>query len=241
MSRGAQGVLAEEAADADQPLLLRHPRAVLAVAAAILVVLAVIGTGVEDRLDPTTLDVPGTESSRGNEMLREHFGDSAPFAILLRGPAAAIDRQGPELIRALRAGPAGDHALALGPRLGRAPAAEPGPGADPRRLPRRHATAVNETVPHLNDVLAEKIHAAGARRRRPATPASRGRSRTSRIDATERGELIALPFLLIILLLVFRSPIAAAIPLAFGAVTVRRLARDPLLLHRLVRRSTPSR
>ena len=40
------------------------------------------------------------------------------------------------------------------------------------------------------------------------------------IDATERGELIALPFLLIVLLLVFRSPIAAAIPLAFGAVTV---------------------
>ena len=40
------------------------------------------------------------------------------------------------------------------------------------------------------------------------------------IAASERGELIALPFLLIILLLVFRSPVAAAIPLGFGAVTV---------------------
>ena len=40
------------------------------------------------------------------------------------------------------------------------------------------------------------------------------------IAASERGELLALPFLLIVLLLVFRSPIAAAIPLAFGAVTV---------------------
>ncbi len=40
------------------------------------------------------------------------------------------------------------------------------------------------------------------------------------IAATERGELIALPILLIVLLLVFRSPLAAAIPLAFGAVTV---------------------
>ena len=40
------------------------------------------------------------------------------------------------------------------------------------------------------------------------------------IDAAERGELIALPILLIVLLLVFRSPIAAAIPLGFGAVTV---------------------
>ena len=40
------------------------------------------------------------------------------------------------------------------------------------------------------------------------------------IAATERGELIALPVLLVVLLLVFRSPVAALIPLAFGAITV---------------------
>ena len=40
------------------------------------------------------------------------------------------------------------------------------------------------------------------------------------IEAAERCELIALPILLIVLLLVFRSPIAAAIPLLFGAATV---------------------
>ena len=85
-----------------QPLTLRHPRGVIAVAAIVLVVLGVIGTGVEGRLDPTTLNIPGTPSSQANELLQEHFGDSAPFAILLRGPAAAIDRQGPELVRALR-------------------------------------------------------------------------------------------------------------------------------------------
>src|SRR5829696_10500110 len=78
----------------EQPLLLRYPRAVLAIAALVLAALAVIGTGTEDRLDPTELDVPGTESSRGTEMLRAHFGETAPFAILLRGPAEAIDRQG---------------------------------------------------------------------------------------------------------------------------------------------------
>ena len=68
----------------DQPLLLRYPRAVLAVAAAFLIVLGAIGIGVEDRLDPTTLDVPGTKSLEGNEILRAHFGPSAPFAILLQ-------------------------------------------------------------------------------------------------------------------------------------------------------------
>ena len=40
------------------------------------------------------------------------------------------------------------------------------------------------------------------------------------LKATERAELIAAPLLLIVLLLVFRSLMAAAIPLAFGALTV---------------------
>ena len=40
------------------------------------------------------------------------------------------------------------------------------------------------------------------------------------LDATERAELLAVPLLLLVLLLVFRSLVAAAIPLAFGALTV---------------------
>ena len=40
------------------------------------------------------------------------------------------------------------------------------------------------------------------------------------ISATHRSELIALPILLLVLLIVFRSPVAAIIPLTFGAITV---------------------
>jgi RND superfamily putative drug exporter len=199
--------------------LLRYPRAVLAVAVFLLAVLALIGTGTDKRLDPTTLDVPGTESSRSNAILREHFGDSAPFAILLRGPTAALDRQGPELIAALRRDP---RVTTLSPW-------DTGSVKRLRPTPRKalifadfHVdtrTAVNETVPHLNQVLEEKIHA-------PVEATQTGYASLSReiqegnLDASHRGELIALPFLLIILLLVFRSPVAAAIPLAFGAITV---------------------
>ena len=50
--------------------------------------------------------------------------------------------------------------------------------------------------------------------------ASRAPCRTNRCSATERAELLAAPLLLIVLLLVFRSLVAAAIPLAFGALTV---------------------
>lgn len=199
--------------------MLRHPRAVLAIAVALLIALAVIGTGTEDRLDPTTIDVAGTESSRSNELLREHFGDSAPFAILLRGPADALDRQGPELIDALREDP-------------RVTTLSPWDSGNTQRLrpnPEKaliiadfhvdNRIAVNETVPHLNRILEEEVHA-------PVEATQTGYATLFRaiqddnLDAADRGELIALPFLLIILLLVFRSPIAAGIPLVFGAITV---------------------
>jgi RND superfamily putative drug exporter len=200
-------------------LTLRHPRAVLAAAALLLAVLGIIGTGVEKRLDPTTLNVPGTDSSRANQLLREHFGDTAPFAILLRGPAAAVDRQGPELVRALRRDP---KVTTLSPwDRGNVSQLRP----DPRRaliLADFHVdtkTAVNDTVDQVDDILAKEVHA-------PVRATQTGYATLSRaiqdesIAASERGELIALPFLLLVLLLVFRSPIAAAIPLAFGAVTV---------------------
>jgi RND superfamily putative drug exporter len=199
--------------------LLRHPRAVLAIAAVLLIALGIIGTGTTDRLDPTTIDVAGTESFRSNELLREHFGETAPFAILLRGPADAIDRQGPALIDALREDP---RVTTLSPwDTGSVQQLRPSP-EKALILTDFHVdtrTAVNETVPHLNHVLEQKIHA-------PVDATQTGYASLSRalqeenLAASHRGELIAFPFLLIILLLVFRSPIAALIPLGFGAITV---------------------
>jgi len=199
--------------------VLRHPRRILAIAAVVLVALSILGIGVENKLTPTSLNVPGTASSRANTMLREHFGASAPFAILLRGPAAAIDRQGPGLIRTLRLDPA---VTTLSPW-------DRGSVQRLRPSPRRAlilvdfhvgtTEAVNDTVPELNRILEEQIHP-------PVRATQSGYASLSRaiqdesIRASERGELIAIPVLLIVLLLVFRSPIAAAIPLGFGAITV---------------------
>ncbi|HWB70009.1 MAG TPA: MMPL family transporter, partial [Solirubrobacterales bacterium] len=191
----------------------------LGLAAVILAGLAVVGFGVEDKLKPTSLNIPGSSSSRANEMLREHFGESAPFAIYLRGPGPALDRQGPALIRALRRDPA---VTTLSPwDRGSVQRLRPDP---------RHALilvdfhvgideAVNEVVPHLDEVLEKQVHA-------PVRATQTGYATLSHalqdesIQASEKGELIALPILLVVLLLVFRSPIAAAIPLVFGAITV---------------------
>jgi putative drug exporter of the RND superfamily len=199
--------------------LLRHPREVLLVAALVLAALAVIGTGVDSRLDPTTLDVPGSASAKADAMLEEHFGPSAPFAILLQGPAAALEEQGPRLVHALREEP---NVTTLSPwDKGSVEGLRPTP-EKALVLADFHVdtkTAVNETVPHLEHLLEEKIDAPVHVTQAGFATLSRALQKES-IDAAEHDELIALPILLVVLLLVFRSPLAAAIPLGFGAITV---------------------
>ena len=191
----------------------------LALALVALVALGLIGTGVENRLDPTTLTVSGTSSQKANALLEQHFGDSAPFAVLLRGPAAAIEEQGPRVVRALRHDP---KVTTLSPW-------DKGSVGGLRPAPRRalilvdfHTdtkTAVNVVVPRLNHLLERQV-------KPPLRATQSGFASLSRalqdesIDAAERGELIALPILLVVLLLVFRTPVAALIPLVFGALTV---------------------
>lgn len=200
-------------------MTLRYPRRVLGAAVIAIVALAILGTGVESRLAPASLSVPGTPADRGNDLLKDHFGESAPFAILLRGPAPALERQGPRLIRALRQDP-------------RVTTLSPWDGNQLSRLrpsPRKAliladfhtstADAVSDVVPELDETLERQIHA-------PVRATQTGYASLSRaiqeesLSSTERAELIAIPFLLIVLLLVFRSPVAALIPLGFGAITV---------------------
>jgi putative drug exporter of the RND superfamily len=201
------------------PFALRKPRALLAIAVLAIAVLAVLGRGVEDNLRPTSLSVPGTESGRAGELVHRYFGDTAPFAILLQGPPGELDRQGPALIRKLRTDP---DVSTLSPW-------DKGSVDNLRPSPRKAlilvdfhvsaAQAVKETVPYLDRTLDEQIKA-------PVTAAESGFASLSRalideaVHSTDMAELIAIPFLLLVLLLVFRSPVAAAIPLAFGAVAV---------------------
>jgi RND superfamily putative drug exporter len=213
------GASAGRARRREAPQSLRHPRRILGAAIIAIAALGVLGAGVESRLTPTSLSVVGTPSAEGAELLKDHFGDSAPFAVLLRGPSAAIERQGPALIRTLRRDP---EVTTLSPWDGRTLARL-------RPAPRRalilvdfHAStaeAVDDVVPRLNETLARMIHPPVRANQTGLATLSRAIQEES-ISSTERAELIALPFLLLVLLLVFRSPLAAAIPLVFGAITV---------------------
>ena len=191
----------------------------LGAALALTVALGVLGQGVEGRLTPTSLSVPGTPSARAAGLLRAHFGDSAPFAILLRGPARAIDRQGPALLTALHRDP---KLSTLSPWDAQ--------GLDRLRpSPRKalvladyhvdSAAAVRDAVPELEATLSKEIHPPVLATQTSYATLSRAIQESS-ISSTEKAELIAIPFLALVLLLAFRSPVAALIPLGFGAATV---------------------
>jgi RND superfamily putative drug exporter len=202
------------------PLLLRQPRRVLAAVALPIVLLSLLGLGLDGRLSPSTLDIPGTSASHAETMLREHFGPSAPFPILLQGPPRALDRQGPALVRALRR--SDPRVTTLSP-WDRGSVQQLRPNLRQALIIADFHTeigeAVKHTVPELNGLLEENVHPPVRATQTGFATISRAIQEES-ISSAERAELIALPILLLVLLVVFRSPVAALIPLGFGAVTV---------------------
>jgi RND superfamily putative drug exporter len=203
-------------------------RAIIAATIVVTVVLALVGLGVEDRLSPTSLEIDGTSSARGEALAHQHFGDSSPFVVLLHGPAAALERQGRHLAAVLRR----ERDVTVISPWDPAPAARklpaPPPGTPPARRSRALllldfrvplAEAMRDTVPRVEDTLRAEVH-------HPVRATQSGYATISRalqhdsLAAAERAELLAVPLLLLVLLLVFRSLVAAAIPLLFGAITV---------------------
>lgn len=199
--------------------MLRFPKRALALGFLVVAALSIFGFSLEERLNPSTIDIEGTDAHRASQMLGEYFGETAPFVVLLEGPPGALDAQGPALIRTLRQDP---KVTTLSPW-------DTGATGRFRPSPRRafilldfhvdNNEAVDEKVPLLDSTLEEQI-------RPPVRATQTGVATLSSaieeqsISSTEHAELIAMPVLLIVLLLVFRSPIAAGIPLGFGALAV---------------------
>ncbi len=206
----------------------RRAIVILVASAAVVAVLGLVGAGVEDHLRPTSLAIDGTASSRGEDLATEHFGDSSPLTVLLRGPAGPLEAQGRRLVAVLRRDPDLTVISPWDPTFAARKLPAPRPTAPPSA--RSHALllldfhvplseAMRDTVPRLEDTLESHI-------RPPVQATQSGFATISRalqhesLGAAERAELLATPLLLLVLLLVFRSAVAALIPLAFGAITV---------------------
>jgi len=198
---------------------VRHAVPVLVGWAIVVAVFAVLGRGVENEVQPSLLFVPGTESTEWRDVRQGSFNEG--LIVLLDGPAREINRQGPQLAAALQRR-AGTRAISpWSPRARQLEALRPSP--------RQAAISVDVQVPPggnigtvvrpLEDFVHEHVrpplrsHLAGI-------PSLGSEVNESSIEALRRGELIAAPILILVLLLVFRSPVAAAVPLLIAVGTV---------------------
>lgn len=201
-------------------LSLRHPRAVLAGWIVAVAILAILGLRVEDRLTQSILVVSGTESERAIALAREEFGQSVTTPILLEGPAAEIERQGPALVNELGAR---DDLRVLSPwdRVKGADQLRPRPDAAMivAAIDRPYREAFDEIAPQLRERIEATIEPPLEARVTGMAAIGNGLKDES-YAAARRAELIAIPILFVILLAVFRSPIAAAIPALTGLSTV---------------------
>ena len=198
----------------------RRPRAALAGWLVATAILAVIGLNVGKHLSVSNLLVPGTESAREAQLFEQEFGNSVSAPILLSGPSAALDREGPALVRGL-ATLSGAHVVSAwdGGSLGRS--LRPSPG---RAL-------VLVAVSHTSRTTGGAVERSIARIVRTRVPAPVHAQlsgvdaigvqlESSSLAAVHHAELIAIPILLVVLLVVFGSPAAAVIPAALGFGTV---------------------
>src|SRR3954471_3234100 len=204
-------------------LALTRPKVVLAGWAAVVGLLSLLGLGLEHRLHRTDIAVHGTAGAKADAKAAHYFGKSSNLVVMLKGPARERERQGKVLASRIDRRPG---VAVLGPWAPEARRTlQPGRGnslvlirvgGDFDRISR-------VVVPQVRSDVRRTIH-------RPLHGYVSGYADVAAgihdesVSALKRAELIAAPLLLLVLLLVFRSPVAASIPLMLGLTTISTMA-----------------
>jgi X-X-X-Leu-X-X-Gly heptad repeat protein len=202
---------------------IHRPRETLLGWGALTVVLALIGLGVAHSLSPSIVVVPGTESSRAQQLASAHFGPTQLVPILLQVPSAQraqLEREGPRLVRdlvkrphtrAISAWDAGAASQGLRPSAGAAMIVV--------SVDRSEKDVIDYDQPQIERLVARDIT-------RPVRASVTGQPSIDRalksqaLSTTLRSELIAVAVLFVLLLLALRAPLAAAAVTLVGAATV---------------------
>ena len=203
------------------PLAARRPWLTIGLWAAAVACLGLLGTGIAARLAPTSLLVPGTPSARTHAMVEREFGNQIAVTVLLQGPPRALDRQGPRLAAALTRERGVQVMSPWQPGGGAVAVLRPRPGAAllVASFQRPEEAAMSEVVPAAKRIVAEEVHGP-VRAHVGGIAAIASALQETALAATSHAELLVAPILIVVLLLVFRSPLAAAIPLLMGGATV---------------------
>lgn len=197
----------------------RRPFVSLAVWLAVAAALAAIGLGVSSSLSPTIVVVPGSETARAERLAESSFGPSVLVPVLLEGPKAQLDGQGPALVKALAgrrdtrvlsAWDVGDTGAKLRPDATHAMLVA--------SVAQTEEAMVDGVQKEIDRIVDTKISA-------PVTPYITGTptidlaAKDQALDTARQAELVALPILFLVLLIVLRAPVAALVLTAFGGMT----------------------
>ncbi|MFT4048348.1 MAG: MMPL family transporter [Solirubrobacterales bacterium] len=200
-------------------LALRAPKAIIGIWLALALVLGVIGLFAKQVLHAEDLIISGTPSAKALAADQKAFGKSSPVTVMLEGPASQLDTYGPQLVKKLNA-------------IEGVSAASPWSAGAPdlmRQVPTRALimitvsksviSAGKDTLPQINAAVASTLPSSVH-----ASIAGEARFSTELVNLVFSGalkaEILAFPFLLLILLLIFRAPIAAGVPLVQGLAVI---------------------
>jgi RND superfamily putative drug exporter len=213
-------------------LVTRRSRLVIGIWIVAVFALGFAARNIEDELTIHPPFVDGTASKRAHELSQREFGGDNAVVVMLRGPHAEVESQGRDLAARLDARP---RMLAISPwaRGAQIEGLNPSPGV--AAIVVRVESSENEDTTDILPPVEREIErsvASPVRASLSGFPVFVDSLRKSGGDATKVGELIAVPILLIVLLLVFRSVLAALVPILIGgAVVTATRGVLSLLLH----------
>lgn len=202
-------------------LSVRRPWLVVGVWIFAVLALAFIGRDLADQLRPHPLLIDGSEAKRAHELTLRQFGSDESMVVSLRGPAAAVERQGRNLDAGIDAFPKTVVVSPWSPGADAIGGLQPKPGVAGIviRVGHRGDEGIEEMLEmvegQIEETVSPPVHASIA-----GLPRIFASYSDANQHATKTGEMIAIPALMLVLLLVFRSVVAALIPVVVGGVVV---------------------
>src|SRR5579864_1267584 len=200
-------------------LSIRRPKSSLAIWLVVGIALSLVGFGVSKTLSAPISVVPGTQSSRAQQLGNAQFGPTQLVPILLEGPRAQLNREGPPLVAALARRPytrvlsawdAGTAAAGLRPK--------PDAAMIVVSVDRTEANAVKYDQPQIENLVSRMI-TNPVRSYITGQPSIDRAEKNASLSNLRRDELIAIGSVFLLLLIGLRAPVAAFVVTAVAAVS----------------------
>jgi RND superfamily putative drug exporter len=201
-------------------LIGRRPRRVLAAWLVVVAVLSLVGLGLEDKLFTRAIYLDGTPTKEEHQVAVRAFGHENSVVVMLRGPRKQVEEQGRRLEARFEALP---RSVVFSPwgRGGSIEGLRPRPGVAALLVDLEGGAdeSLLEILPlvreRVDEAVGGQVEASIA-----GAPAIVDSIQKASMHAAEVGQWIAIPALLIVLLLVFRSVLAAVTPVLVGGSVV---------------------